>query len=406
MARVRCRCGYQTELRDEQRIQVSLCPVCGDALPTAAPNAEWPAATASEIREAADRSSSPREWFYVALAAALVPLLAHTLGPKDADVEARLERALAGAEPALIERVNQVLAAPEPSIDKLLAILPGQRIDGEAFLPRETWHHYGLGLLATLIFGGFIWICFPRESGSLFTLLAVGAFTGTLGILLLFGVQWAAAHAGGIRIHGKGAILVLVLMAIGWSYRAALDPDLGWLESFAGYTLGVGLCEEVCKALPVIWLINSGRTPGWREVVRRGLASGAGFGISEAIFYASSQYNGVATGGIYAVRFASCVALHALWAGAAAISMWKARERFEGVREKPWLVVMLKAIAVPMVLHGLYNTCLKKDMEMVSLGAAIATVAWFVWQVEATRFAERIADNKVTPDFPEFGPVG
>jgi RsiW-degrading membrane proteinase PrsW (M82 family) len=396
MGRFRCRCGREIDLRQEPRGGVAICPECGDEVSTRAPG-DTLSHPAPEARDDDDRRSSPREWFYLALGAALIPLVVHTLSPRGEGFEERLQRALAGADPALVDRVNQVMAAPDASIDDLLALLPGHRIDSEALLSRQTWHHYALGLLSSFVFALLIATLFPSERGRLWPLLLIGAFTGTLGILLLFGVQWAAAHAGGIRIHGKGAILVLILMAIGWSYRAALDPNLGWLESIAGYTFGVGLCEEICKALPVLWLIHSGRAPGWRETVRRGLASGAGFGISEAIFYAASQYNGVATANVYAVRFASCVALHAIWAGAAAISMWKARERFVGPREKPWISVLLKAIAVPMVLHGVYNTCLKKELDVVSLAAAAASVAWLTWQVELARSTERLSNKDFEP---------
>src|SRR5205823_12009793 len=108
---------------------------------------------------------------------------------------------------------------------------------------------------------------------------------------------------------------------IGLSYRAALDPDNGFWVSFIGFTLGVGLLEELCKIFPVV--VRYCRVPddNWRGAFLWGLASGAGFGIAEGVIYSANYYNGITGSGIYVVRFVSCVALHALWTGCAAITV-------------------------------------------------------------------------------------
>jgi len=69
--------------------------------------------------------------------------------------------------------------------------------------------------------------------------------------------QWMAAITQGVWVTGHGIIVVLfyIVKFIGYSYSAASDPDSNFLLSFLGFTCGVGLCEEVTKALPVIvWL--------------------------------------------------------------------------------------------------------------------------------------------------------
>ena len=105
--------------------------------------------------------------------------------------------------------------------------------------------------------------------------------------------------------------------------------------------------------------------------------------------YAGSQYNGIATGGIYLVRFISCVALHATWSAAAGIMIFRRKEWFEGDWEWSDLVTsFLWVLAVPMILHGLYNTTLKKEMNGAALLVAAASFAWLIFIVEWTRRQE------------------
>ena len=64
----------------------------------------------------------------------------------------------------------------------------------------------------------------------------------------------------------------------------------------------MGLCEELCKALPLFWHFRRKSTLDVRGAVVWGLATGIGFGVSEGISYSSSFYNGIFGGGIYIVR--------------------------------------------------------------------------------------------------------
>src|SRR5262245_32152117 len=93
-----------------------------------------------------------------------------------------------------------------------------------------------------------------RYSPSTISLVLVGLFTGTIGILLLLGVQLAGMASQGVWLRGRGVVILIfyIVKFIGFSYLAALDPENGFLLSFFGFTFGVGLCEEICKALPII----------------------------------------------------------------------------------------------------------------------------------------------------------
>ena len=153
---------------------------------------------------------------------------------------------------------------------------------------------------------------FPAEKKTPIHLLLVGLGTGTLGILLLLGFQFMAGATQGVWLRGRSVIVLLFYIAkfIGWSYASASDPDSNFLLSFIGFTCGVGLCEELCKALPLLMYFRRDVQMGWRGACLWGLASGAGFGVSEGIMYSANHYNGVSPAAIYVVRFVSCVALH------------------------------------------------------------------------------------------------
>jgi len=162
-----------------------------------------------------------------------------------------------------------------------------------------------------------------------------------------------------------------------------------------GFTFGVGFCEEVCKLLPVIRRVRRWESIDWRGVYLLGLASGMGFGISEGITYASS-YNGIQTSGIYAVRFISCVALHAIWSGAASMTLFNRQDDLHNVASLEYLFRLLQIVAVPMVLHGLYDTLLKKQMDGFALATAIVSLAWMAIQFELMVRRERSADVAAT----------
>src|SRR5439155_8730084 len=158
--------------------------------------------------------------------------------------------------------------------------------------------------------------------------------------------------------------------------------------SWFGFTFGVGLCAEICKALPLLVHYRNHQTSflSWRAACLIGLISGVGFGVSEGITYSSDFYNGLAGGDTYLVRFVSCVALHAVWTGAAAIFIYKQQALLQSA-ENIWAVMgySIVLVSVPMVLHGLYDTLLKKDYHVLALIAAVASFAWLTFQIESAR---------------------
>ncbi|MGE3805237.1 MAG: PrsW family glutamic-type intramembrane protease [Gemmataceae bacterium] len=274
--------------------------------------------------------------------------------------------------------------------DEIVSALPGGRIEG-AHLPRKTIVHWFYAAGAIGMFLGVALFLFP-QGGQPLHLFLIGLFTGTIGIVLLLGVQLIAGSLQGLgppRGHFVYIAIYWVIFMIGFSYRAALDPERGFVTSLLGYTFGVGLCEEVCKALPLLWYYRRRGLIGWREACTWGFASGAGFGVAEGIIYAADFYNGHAGVGIYLVRFVSCVALHAIWTASVALFIYRFQYFLQEEMEwHDWPVRVLFMVSVPMILHGLYDTFLKKEMNGWALVTALVSFGWLAWRVEVARHLE------------------
>ncbi|CAN5335179.1 hypothetical protein BH11PLA2_BH11PLA2_51440 [soil metagenome] len=313
---------------------------------------------------------------------ALIPLAVSLLSKSDGeDIFDRIDKTLEQATPE--ERARAVTKFEHAeSLDEFIESLPKKKLHG-AFLSRSSVGHWLIAIAATALFMIFFIYLASDGAAKPGAILAVGMITATVGVGLLLVVQWIASLAQGRFFIGKGviAILFLILNFIAFSYGAASDPDNGFLLSFVGYTLGVGLMEELVKTVPLFFHKDEdGKSTNWRGLFVWGLASGAGFGIAEGIMYSSRYYNGISGPGIYAVRFLSCVALHAIWSGSVAITLYLKRDLFNSIGEwYGWIGPTLAVIAVPMILHGLYDTCLKKDQAGVALLVALASFGYLAF---------------------------
>jgi len=308
----------------------------------------------------------------------------------DAFGETKLQQSLAELQPkfdALSEPVRREAVGTLQTrfMEKFCGLQP------PALLAKDSWGHWGLAGLAALLFLSYFSFAYPRGNATVGQLLKVGVFTGTIGIVLLLVVQILSNFATGFRIYGRGLLMIiwLILVALAFSYSAAENPQNGLVLSFIGFTLGVGLLEELCKLLPLIWHFRRGGELDWRGACVWGLASGAGFGVSEGIMYSARYYNGAATLEMYLVRFISCVALHAVWAGSAAILLYRRQGELQGeLAKSDWVKALAPVLIGPMVLHGLYDTLLKKDMAAWALAAGAASFIFFIWLQESEARAE------------------
>jgi RsiW-degrading membrane proteinase PrsW (M82 family) len=249
--------------------------------------------------------------------------------------------------------------------------------------------HWGFAALSAAGFLGLTFLFFDVGRTRVRHLLTSALTTATFGILLLVVFQWMAMFSQGFNLRGGNIIVALfyIIKLIGYSYRLALDPDVGFLPSFAGFIFGVGLCEELVKAVPVLFRVqNDDRGDDWRTASMWGFASGIGFGVGEGIMYSSDYYNGLASGDIYLVRFISCVALHAIWSAGVGVAVWRHRRQFEhGMGWVEWSLFVLRVIFVSMVLHGLYDTLLKCEYDVWALVVGLASFAWLFGYLEFVR---------------------
>ena len=351
-----------------------------------------PTAASLQSRLLAQRASSAesptRRFAYLLLLAALFPLVWSTLSKDQFDFEDALSRTVE-KHPETGPKINQLMESEEATMDDLFNALPDHRLDG-SHLSHDTYVHWLYALLSSAAFSGLILAIFPGSIKRLGWMLLVGLFTATIGIFLLLGFQWVAEWTQGFWVRGRSILVLLfyIVKFIGYSYRAALDPESNFFLSTVGFTLGVGLCEELVKATPVLFhyqTTQDNRWP-WRTACMVGFLSGIGFGVSEGIHYSSNMYNGVTGGDIYVVRFISCVALHAVWSGAAAVFIFRHQGQLQGsdnffAGALTWVAM----VAVPMVLHGLYDTLLKKDMSGWALVTAVVSFAWLIYQIEGAR---------------------
>jgi RsiW-degrading membrane proteinase PrsW (M82 family) len=303
------------------------------------------------------------EYAYIALVFALIPLVVSLVGADGhTNIKERIERSLRKATPAQKERVRSILSSRDGTLDELLSALPEGRLEG-AFLPRDTMAHWVYAGIATAAFLLMISLFFTVERVNPVSLFLVGLFTGTVGIVFL-----------------------LIFQLIGWTYASAGGPERPFILSAIGFTFGVGLWEEFTKAIPLFFYFKRHAQMGWRGACLWGLASGIGFGVSEGIIYSARSYNGVTGPDLYFVRFISCVALHAMWSASVGIAIARNVEDYDRIEGRwPFFRFMVRLIAVPMTLHGLYDALLEHDHGGWALFVALLSFTWLVIHIEMAR---------------------
>ena len=315
------------------------------------------------------------------LVLAMIPLATSLLVHRDeSDLVERLAETLRSCPPDVQARFESAAESGAP-LDDLIDILPEHRLRG-AWLSRTSYAHWGMAAAATILFLVFFMFLASDGSASPQHVLLVGLFTATIGVGLLLLIQGIASLTEGRLVVGNIVLMIVysLFRFIAFSYSAAADPDTGFFLSFIGFTLGVGLLEELIKSLPLFRHREESQGKAWRGLFIWGLASGAGFGIAEGILYSSRYYNGLTGPGIYFVRFVSCVALHAIWTGSVAITIYLRRDLFANLEKwRDGIGPVLVVIGIPMILHGLYDTSLKRDMNWLAMIVAAASFGWLAF---------------------------
>lgn len=139
-----------------------------------------------------------------------------------------------------------------------------------------------------------------------------------------------------------------------------LNPFYALLEmpfplSVLGYVFGVGFTEELVKLLPLLFILRKAKEPFIPQtMVFYGLMSGIAFGIFEGVQYqmtvnAEQTYD--VSFFLNIARLTSLPFLHACWCGIAGYFL-----AFAHLYPKYRRGLYVLAIAIPMLIHGLYDT--------------------------------------------------
>lgn len=420
---VTCQCGRELRARDALAGRRCKCPACGALLlvPPPPPPAltlasAAPAPPATPVIAYADTSTPARRggggeslvhdapaplpviarpkahvaalertWrgnLFWLLLLAMLPLAWAALGPHlvtRPTFEQRVEKTL-DDNPAVRDAYDFNDDMSLEQFEEMLDKLPGRRIQG-ALLARGSVWHWLMALASAFLFIAAVSRALPSDDPPRAKELWLTAlFTGTLGVLVLIGLQ----------ISGQ-------FCCLGAFYLAADHPDAPFGPSLIGFVFGVGFCEEFVKCLPVLLKLYRRELLSWRAAAIIGMASGAGFGISEGVLYASRYYNGIEALDTYLVRFCSTVALHAVLSAACGVMIHRKQEHLmEDLNPFNWTMTLMAIIVMPILLHGLYNALAKHDFPAASLAVAIGSFVWFWYLIKTHRAREHAIATDVT----------
>ena len=204
---------------------------------------------------------------------------------------------------------------------------------------------------------------------ALLGLLSWNTFTTFYSIALYFSAVWALffyyifkTRQVSVRSTVTIFFLTQALVFLAWDVLGIVRYNpCYWMEdanTLIGKVIffigGVGLTEELAKALPLLLLASRAREPLVPQtMVYYGLMSGIGFGVFEGVQYQMSVNSELGYSESFMMNIARLTSLpfiHALWAGIAGyfISFWLIYPAYSRA-------LLILAICVPAVLHGSYD---------------------------------------------------
>lgn len=156
-----------------------------------------------------------------------------------------------------------------------------------------------------------------------------------------------------------------------------------------GFILGVGLTEEFVKMLPLLYLVHRAKEPLLPQtLVYYGLMSGIAFGVFEGVQYQTTinaQADYTTAFFLNIARLTSLPFLHALWGGICGYFVG-----FANLYPRYHKSLYVLALAIPAVLHGLYDS-FASALYIVSLVIAFASVlALMTYLSKSNHFRERL----------------
>lgn len=206
-------------------------------------------------------------------------------------------------------------------------------------------------------------------SPSVLSFMPIGGFFVFYLVSLYFSVIWGLffySYFKTAQVTIKSTIIVFFLtqafVFLFWDLFGVPDlnpfyhlTDLGFPLSLVGYILGIGLSEELGKALPVYIIAKKAKEPLIPQtLVYYGLMSGIAFGVYEGVQYQTTvnvQLDYTSAFFMNIARLTSLPFLHAIWCGIAGYFI-----AFASLYPKYRISLYFLAIAIPATLHGIYDT--------------------------------------------------
>ncbi len=159
---------------------------------------------------------------------------------------------------------------------------------------------------------------------------------------------------------------------------------------FIGFTLGVGVMEEMAKMIPLIIILHKAKEPQVPQtMVYYGLMSGIAFGVYEGVEYQTSvniwlDYDYSFFFNI--ARLTSCPFMHACWCGIAGYFL-----SFAHLYPKYRRGLSLLALSIPALLHGIYDT--QVSVDRVPLPLVIFTLLLLmIYLKQGVNYQSRLKD--------------
>ncbi|HKX62812.1 MAG TPA: PrsW family glutamic-type intramembrane protease [Verrucomicrobiae bacterium] len=258
-----------------------------------------------------------------------------------------------------------------------------------------------VGLLPLIIYAFFRE---PSQVGNAFWAMAL--YFSSLWALFFFYVFPApevSVRVSALCFFTTSVVSVSVLLIVYdfWPLNALVSwiKSDHWFIRWVGFVLGVGLPEELCKALILVIILRRFGPFQPQTVLFYGLISGLGFGIYEGVKYQTQHnFEFARTAGqpdtlfaaeyylLNLIRLTTLPFLHAIWTGMAGYFLGFAAqypERRGGL--------LLVAIGLPAFLHGSYNAF------SASLGLPIAllsVLALNLYLAKSTEFSHLLKERK------------
>lgn len=189
---------------------------------------------------------------------------------------------------------------------------------------------YEISLYFSVIWGLFFYDCFKTPQVALKTTLAVFFITQVFVFLV-----W------GLGLHELNPFYIFT--------------KVSFPLSVIGYTLGVGITEEIAKAVPLLIILHKAKEPLIPQtMVFYGLIAGIAFGVWEGVQYqmtVNAEQEYTISFFLNILRLTSLPFLHACWCGITGYFLSFAHLY---PRYRKGLYVL--AFTIPALIHGLYDT--------------------------------------------------